>query len=129
MQATVWLMHAKIIIGSHMAKNYLSGVSTLCLCVELAEVINQRSHAGWKFQHSVYQLAQGDLTLKYKSKSLSNLIAIIHWSLLILCDHLQANQAYCTQEVSVNFTFTRNYVSNDSLLFTKVVGLPYITHN
>ena len=45
-----------------MVLDNLTGVVILSSCVELAKVIDQRAHTRRQLQHTVHQLAQGDLT-------------------------------------------------------------------
>ena len=43
-----------------MIMDYPSDIITLSACIELAKVIDERSHAGRKIQHTVHKLPKGN---------------------------------------------------------------------
>ena len=50
----------KTFLCTYMVTDYLPNVVTLGVCVELSKIINQRSHAWRKIQHTVHKLAKGN---------------------------------------------------------------------
>ena len=44
-----------------MIMHYLFDIVTLCVHVQLPKVIDERSHARWEIQHTIYQLTKRDI--------------------------------------------------------------------